>query len=107
MKRISRGSDIQSEFIWVEFKSNAGRSGWLYGKQDFVAFEAPDKFVIVRREDLQKLAEELCNLSDKVSKAKDALYKNYTREGKLDQISMIRFDDLFKIENFSLTKEQQ
>jgi hypothetical protein len=104
MKRVSRSSNIQSEFIWVEFKGNAGRAGWLYGNQDYVAFEAPEKFVIVRRADLQTLAEKLCDLDDRVSVAKDALYKNYTRKGKLDEISMIRFDDLFKIENFSITK---
>lgn len=107
MKRISRGSAIQSKFIWIEFKSNAGRAGWLYGKQDFIAFEAPEKFVIVRREELQKLAEELCDLDSKVSIAKEAEYKIYTREGKLDEISMILFSDLYQIKCFSLTKKMK
>ena len=104
MKRINRSGDIQSKVIWIEFKGNSGRKGWLYGKQDYVAFEAPDRFVLVKRADLQKLCEKICDTESRVDSAKDALYKIYTRKGKLDQISLIHFNDLFQIKNFSLKK---
>ena len=47
----------------------------------------------------------VCDLENKVSQAKDALYKAYPREGRKDLISMIRFDDLLKIENFAINKD--
>lgn len=105
MKRISRSSPIQSELIWIEFKSNNGGKGWLYGSQDWIAFESTDRYFIVSREELAKLCEELCDLNEQVTEAKDALYKSYTRRGKKDVISMVRFDDLFKIHNFTLVKD--
>lgn len=105
MKRISRGSPIQSEFIWIEFKNNNGLDGWIHGKQDWIAFEAPDRYVVVNRERLMNFALVVCDLENKVSQAKDALYKAYTREGRKDLISMIRFDDLLKIENFTINKD--
>lgn len=104
MKRVSRSSPIQSELIWIEFKSNSGGKGWLYGAQDWVAFESTDRYFIVSRSELAKLCESLCDLNDEVSDAKSALYKAYTRRGKKDLISMLRFDDLFKINNFTLIK---
>ncbi len=105
MKRVSRGSEIQSEFIWVEFKNNIGHDGWLYGEQDWVAFESSDRYVLVKRSDLAALSEKLCDLNNKVESAQDSLYKSYTRKGRQDVISMIRFSDLFKIKNFALMKE--
>ena len=105
MKRLGTGQPIQDEFIWVEFKNNIGRDGWLYGEQDWLAFEAVEKYVIVRRKDLADLSEHLCDLNDKVTKSSDALYKSYTRSMHKDVISIIRFDDLYKIENFALVKE--
>ena len=61
--------------------------------------------MIVRRKDLADLSEHLCDLDDKVTKSSDALYKSYTRSMHKDVISIIRFDDLYKIENFALVKK--
>ncbi len=104
MKRVNRSGDIQSKVVWIEFKGNSGRKGWLYGKQDYIAFETTDKYVLVFRKDLQELCEKMCDLKSKVEEAKDALYKIYTRKGKFDEISLINFDDLYKIKNFSIKK---
>lgn len=105
MKRVATGSPIQSEFIWIEFRNNVGRKGWIYGEQDWLAFEAPDRYIMVKRSDLAALAEKLCNLEDAVESAKDALYKSYTRKNRKDVISMIRFSDLLKIDYSTLMKE--
>ena len=104
MKRISRGSEIQSEFIWVEFKNNIGHDGWLYGEQDWIAFEASDRYVLVKRSELLSYCLAVCDLENRVDQAKDALYRGYTRSGRKDLIAMIRFDDLFKIDNYALMK---
>ena len=104
MKAVERSRGVQSEFIWIEFKNNCGDAGWLYGEQDFLAFEGAEDYLLVRRGDLQELAEDLCNLDDKVESPKEALYKSYSRKNRRDVISMIRRDDLYKIKNKVLNK---
>jgi hypothetical protein len=104
IKRKSRGGDKSTDFIWVEFKNNAGDKGWLYGEQDFIAFELDDSFVVVRRIALCELCEQLCETNKKVAKALEALYKGYTRRNRSDLISMIRTDDLFRINHSIIQK---
>lgn len=104
MKSVQRSSKVQSDLIWIEFKNNCGDAGWLYGSQDYIAFECQKQYLLVRRGDLQELAENLCNLDDKVDSAKEALYKSYSRKNRRDIISMIRRDDLNEIETKILNK---
>ena len=104
MKRKSRTGDKSQDIIWLEFKNNTGDKGWLYGKQDFIAFECIDHYLIVRTKHLQNLAEELCDTNKSVAIASDALYKGYTRRNRDDLISMIRRSDLLKIQHTKLNK---
>lgn len=104
MKKVQRGGKVDPDIIWIEFRNNAGDEGWIYGEQDWIAFEKPEAYVICKREDLMHLAEWLCNLNKRVDKAKDALYKGYTRKNRKDLISMIRFSDLSKITTSELKK---
>jgi len=104
MKRKSRTGDKSQDIIWLEFKNNTGDKGWLYGKQDFIAFECIDHYLIVRTKHLQNLAEELCDTNKSVATASDALYKGYTRRNRDDLISMIRRSDLLKIQHTKLNK---
>lgn len=97
MKRVNRGGDLQTEFMWIEFRNRAGTNGWIFGKQDWIAFEMLDGFLLARTKDLRDLANELCNTDVFVQRACDALYKAYQRKGNSDIISMIKFSDLDKI----------
>jgi hypothetical protein len=100
MKRVTRSGERQAKFLWVEFRNTAGMNGWLYGKQDWMAFEKPDGFLFVRREDLKELAIELCDTDTYVDSARDALYKVYSRKDTDDVISMIKYSDLDRIPSF-------
>tara|TARA_R110002126_G_scaffold2213_2_gene12678 strand:+ start:240 stop:800 length:561 start_codon:yes stop_codon:yes gene_type:complete len=104
LKRKSRTGAKTEDFIWLEFKNNRGDKGWLYGQQDFIAFECIDHYLVVRREHLKDLAEELCSTNKSVATASDALYKGYTRRNRDDVISMIRRSDLLKIQYTKLNK---
>lgn len=104
LKRKSRRGGKTEDFIWLEFVNNSGDKGWLYGEQDFIAFECIDHYIIVRRQHLQDLAEELCQTDKKVARSSDALYKGYTRRNRDDLISMIRRSDLLKIQHTKLDK---
>jgi hypothetical protein len=100
MKRVTRSGKRQTRFLWVEFRNVAGMNGWLYGKQDWLAFEKRDGFLFVRREHLKELAIELCDTETYVDKASDALYKVYSRRDADDVISMIKYSDLERIPSF-------
>lgn len=98
-KKISRSNTTtDNDFIWVEFKNVRGDAGWLYGENDLIAFyrEIDTSFYIVKTPELAQLCEELCD--DKmVFRSSDALYHKYTRMGRKDVLSLIKFEDLLGI----------
>ena len=87
---------------WVEFMSK-NHKGWLYGKEDYVAFLSPkkDKFLVVNKEDLRSFSESKCLGNGFVDNPSDALYNLYLRKEKrengivkADIISLIRYKDI-------------
>lgn len=104
-KKINRSDeDEQDSLVWVEFKNTAGNAGWLTSDVDFIAFERKDDFVVVRRWSLLDLANELCDLTQMVSRPSEALYKGYQRKGRLDLISIIKMQDILQLEPTIETK---
>lgn len=115
LKKISRSdSNSSSNKTWVEFQNVNGKSGWLKGKADFIAFEQDDHFLLVKRSDLYKWAK---NKIEKDSRGKyvfannprDALYRLYRRQNRPAEISsLISINDLKKDlslgKNYSLFK---
>jgi len=87
---------VQDEWIWIELHGVREHDrGWLYdGKADLIAFEKKGAFVIVRRDDLTKLVEQLVDMNTTVYLAKDARYKVYSRPGRPDKITMIETEKL-------------
>ena len=97
MKKINRyDSSSQDKMIYVEFKNVRGNEGWLYGKAQFIVFETTSTFEIVHRESLAKYCERVVNKRQRVSRASEALYKVYTRDGRKDLISLIELDKIPK-----------
>jgi hypothetical protein len=84
----------EDEDVWIEFKNVRGKSGWLYGSATMIAFERKDDFVLVGREKLKKICEELVDLTD-ICDRDSCLYKAYTRKGRQDVLSKIKFTDIF------------
>ena len=106
-KSIQRGGDINIENVWVEFKNVNGKRGWLYGDQDFIAFETtPKKFIMVARKHLAELCEKLVDLETIVDNAGDCLYKGYQRRGRNDLISRIKMEDIEKLEHVVLERKK-
>jgi len=96
-KRINRRMQTSSDIQWIEFKSNKGMPGWIYGSQDFIAFERDYGFILVKTLDLKNLAKKLCNLDERVYKSVDALYKGYSRKDRCDLLSMIKVKDILTL----------
>ena len=105
-KRVARkDSDVQDDLVWLEFKNVQGKIGWVYGKADWIAFERLLDFVLVKRADLALMGEKLCDLGDRVSVGRDALYKGYQRSGRKDLLSIVKMSDVLKLYHQLWTKD--
>lgn len=107
-KKISASDcNVQDEFAWVEFLNIGGGYGWLKGEQDFVAFEREGDFVLILREKLCEMALDKCDITNMVKYPRDALYKGYRRKNRKDLSSLIKFDDVLKLDHLILSKQSQ
>ena len=106
-KATNRGGVITIDHVWVEFQNVQGNKGWLYGEEDFLAFETKkNKFVLVGRRLLAEFCEKSVDLTDRVSSADAALYKAYKRDGRNDIISRIPLNDIKTINHTMLIKKE-
>lgn len=88
--------------VWLEYKNVRGGDGWLVANNlDLVAFERVDDFIIVKRVELLKLSNELCNIDNIVENKSNVLYNGYTRKkwGRDDLMTKIKMSDLEQIKN--------
>lgn len=106
-KRVHRDDDkIQFEYTWVEIHGVRPKdTGWLFGKANLIAFEKQNSFIFVKRLDLLALINKKVNLVAKVSDAKDALYKIYTRPGRKDKLTLLPASDIETIKFMEWKKE--
>lgn len=93
-KRVQRNGPIQDEFTYIEWKNTAGRAGWLLCGADIMAFERQYDIVLITRAALLKFANEFVDRTKKVTSPSESLYASYSRQGREDEISMIRLTDI-------------
>lgn len=98
-KRLTRNNAKYSDdFIWIEFKNVAGKKGWINGDQDIIAFEVYNAFILVNRLELLDLLMRTINMDAPfVESPRYALYRLYQRKGRLDLITKIKKEDLFRV----------
>lgn len=98
LKKKNR-SDVQEDenFHWVELSNvNGGkRTGSLYGKADFLAFETLDYWILVETKKLQDFIESKCK-GKKIENTKEP-YTFYRREGRKDILVRVKTLDLMRI----------
>jgi hypothetical protein len=96
IKRIGRSdANPQEELVWIELHGvRIHDAGWLFGKADLIAFQLDAAFRIVKRLDLVALVCKMIDYKGQVNSPKDALYKTYSRAGRSDILTMIRYEDL-------------
>lgn len=85
------------EQVVLEFKNVRGNKGWIYGKAQYIAFLSPskDSFLLVPRLALLKYAETFKT----APKGYKELYKLYTREGRQDLMTFVKWEDIEKLDN--------
>lgn len=94
-KKSRNDSNVDDNLVWVEFKNVSGKNGWLYGKARCIAFERESDFVLVERSSLLNFCERKVE-KKKALFSKDALYKQYTRDGRKDLLSIVRMEDIMR-----------
>ena len=95
-------------YVLVEFKTVDGRAGWAAGgsKADLIAFQFPEGFYVVKREDLYKLANDKVLANPTASQkpirgnniaASSGLYQLVGRPSRKDVFTYILKDDLLEL----------
>lgn len=98
MKKKNRyDKNFQDDVAWVEGTNVRGNPGWLKGKADYISFERNNYWLIVNRESLLEFVNK--KLKENNFEKGKGIYKVYQREGRLDKITMVPFED---IEKFTL-----
>ncbi len=95
-KRSNRHTGKQNDCaVWVEFKNVSGNAGWIYGGQDYIAFDFIDHFVIVKTIELRDfLTEIFCKEGRMVERVSDAYFNLYQRKNRKDLITRIDRESL-------------
>lgn len=97
LKKIRRSDSETNEFYhYIELKNVNGKLGWLYGEADFFAFETNNYWILVGKEDLQTyIGQNTAKVY--VTNPDECLYCLYRREGRKDEITMVKTIDLMYI----------
>ena len=105
-KKRNDGNPLDIEF-WVELVGNTGHLGWVYGKADYIAFEAINEWLIVDREELSKLAEKLCKNGKLVYNVYEARNNMYQRKnwGRIDQTTIVYKKELLSLSKTKIIKK--
>ena len=98
MKKVNRWDNKQQDDIaWVEGTNVRGKPGWVKGKADYIVFERTDHWLLVQRQELLEHVES--KLKENNFQKGKGVYQIYQREGRLDKITMVQFEDIEKINN--------
>lgn len=83
--------------IVLEIKNVQGNDGWCSASgPEWVAFDFGAFFFHVKNKDLIKLIAKKCDLTKKVNKISEALYKSYSRKDRNDLMTVVSLTDVIK-----------
>lgn len=104
VKGIRKNDDgeYDDSFAWLEIQNNWGFPGWIYGSEEYIAFTTFKKIVYVKRELVQRYAEEKLNgRSDYVIDKPRDYFVPYKRVkwGRNDLTIKVPMSDLIELAN--------
>ena len=98
MKKVNRWDNKkQDDIAWVEGTNVRGKPGWVKGKADYIVFERTDHWLLIQRQEL--LDHVTKKLTEKNFEKGKGIYQVYQREGRLDKITMVPFQDMEQLTN--------
>ncbi len=93
MKKVNRWDNKkQDDIAWVEGTNVRGKPGWVKGLADYIVFERIDHWLLVNRQELLNHVQD--KLKEKGYETGKGVYQIYQREGRLDKITMVPFQDM-------------
>lgn len=94
-KRLRHSDGEYLNGTWLEAVGPTGHPGWIYGKEDFVAFLKPDykTFLCATLEDLQHLWESK-NITNRTYMIETAWGNWYRRKNTKEKISLFTYDEI-------------
>ena len=84
--------DMHNLAEYIEIKNVNGDKGWLYGQADYFAFELDDYWVLVKNTVLRDFIADKCKAKEICERPE--LYKLYTRNGRMDMVTLVKTIDL-------------
>lgn len=96
-KKLNRyDKDYNYDWTWLELHGvNKNNTGWIYGaKSDLIAFELEHHFMLIEREKIIKVIDEMVDKDSIVEKATEAKYKIYQRNDRYDELTLVETEIL-------------
>lgn len=101
-KNLRSSKVFSNNKTWIELMNVSGNTGWLYGEQDYIAFDLEDRFIIVKTNELRGYIETVVALEEEItSDIRKSDYGLYRRSnyGRKDIITRIETRDLYMLEH--------
>lgn len=100
-KGLSRGSEPNDAWVWLEFINVQGDKGWLKGEATHIAFERQNEFLLAERLDLLEWSKSIIRQKNngsapETTDRRDAGYKLYQRKGRKDWLTRVLYTDIIK-----------
>jgi len=108
-KQHRKQKKTSDKWVWLEMVNVQGKTGWVHGKANFIAFERQCDFVVVKRASIQKWVEASGRIRydlPYVRNSWEAKYRIYTRRGRKDQITLVKMADILKLDGAYLWKKE-
>ena len=106
MKKRNRwDNNSQDDIAWVEGTNVRGEPGWVKGKADYIVFERNKYWLLVDRQELLNYVVD--KLKEKGYEKGKGVYKIYQREGRLDKITMVPYEDIEKLTNIEKVQKNE
>lgn len=105
LKHISRKDEsLQDKMIWIETQNINGDKGWIDGKEDLIAFEMEDAWVLVNRAALRDYVYKVVDFTAPlVTRPQDAYHRLYKRRDEFERPVLDRVTLLTKAEVLKFT----
>lgn len=101
VKGIRKNDDgeYDDSFAWLELKNNYGNPGWLYGKEEYIAFKTFTRIIYIKREVLAKYAESKAKGKKVVFNKPSEYYVPYQRKywGRDDMTIKVPISDIMSL----------
>jgi len=106
LRKNNRADNTYDDTItWLEIRNVHGGPGWLYGEEDYIAFETNTEWIIVRPDRLINLLNSRVADGNISHTMPDEPYIYYQRAGRRDVIVKVRMEDVREVANKIIDKQ--